>query len=76
MSDANNVAIGSLIAKEALDRIGHLYGVEETIKGLPRDHRRRDRRHRSRPVAEALAAGEDESVRELLRKSEVAAALR
>jgi len=31
-----HAAIGSPIAKEALDRIGQLYGVEERIKGLPR----------------------------------------
>src|SRR5712692_6911408 len=36
-----HAAIGSPIAKETLDRIGQLYGIEETIKGFPADHRRR-----------------------------------
>jgi transposase len=38
-----HAAIGSPIAKEALDRIGQLYGVEEMIKGFVPDHRRRER---------------------------------
>ena len=71
-----HAAIGSPIAKEALDRIGQLYGVEETIKGLPPDHRRRERQQRSKPIAEALAAWADETVRKLSRKSELAAAFR
>jgi hypothetical protein len=53
-------AIGSPVATEALDRIGQLYGVEATIKGLRPDHRRRERRQRSQPVAAALAAWADE----------------
>ena len=51
-----HAAIGSPIAKEALDRIGQLYRVEETITGLPPDHRRRERQQLSKPIAEALAA--------------------
>jgi transposase len=69
-----HAAIGSPIAKEALDRIGQLYGVEETIKGLPPDHRRRERRQRSKPIAEALATWADQTVCRLSRKSELAAA--
>jgi transposase len=71
-----HAAIGSPIAKEALDRIGQLYGVEETIKGLPPDHRRRERQQRSKPIAEALATWADETGRKLSRKSELAAAFR
>jgi transposase len=71
-----HAAIGSPIAKEALDRIGQLYGIEETIKGLPPDHRRRERQQQSKPIAEALAAWADETVRKLSRKSELAAAFR
>jgi transposase len=71
-----HAAIGSPIAKEALDRIGQLYGVEETIKGLPPDHRRRERQQRSKPIAEALAAWADETVHKLSRKSELSAAFR
>lgn len=71
-----HAAIGSPIAKEALDRIGQLYGIEETIKGLPPDHRRRERQQRSLPTAEALAAWAEETVRKLSRKSDLAAAFR
>jgi transposase len=71
-----HAATASPIAKEAFDRVGQLYGVEETIKGLPPEHRRRERQPRSRPVAEALAAWADETARKLSRKSELAAAFR
>jgi transposase len=71
-----HAAIGSPIAKEALDRIGQLYGIEEALKRLPPDHRRRERQQRSRPLAEALAAWAEETVRKLSRKSELAAAFR
>ena len=71
-----HAATASPIAKEALDRIGQLYGVEETIKGLPPEHRRRERQQRSKPVAEALAAWADETTRKLSRKSALAAAFR
>jgi hypothetical protein len=71
-----HAAIGSPVAKEALDRIGQLYGVEERIKGLPPDHRRRERLLRSWPIAEALAAWAEETAGKLSRKSELAAAFR
>jgi transposase len=71
-----HAAIGSPIAKEALDRIGQLYRVEEAINGLPPDQRRRERQQRSQPIAEALAAWAEETVRKLSRKSELAAAFR
>src|SRR5437588_1609322 len=71
-----HAANGSPIAKEALDRIGQLYRIEETIKGLLPDHRRRERQERSKPIAAALAAWADETVRKLSRKSELAAAFR
>jgi transposase len=71
-----HAAIGSPIAKEALDRIGQLYRVEETIKSFPPDHRQRERQQRSRPIAETLAIWADETVSKLSRKSELAAAFR
>jgi hypothetical protein len=71
-----HAAIGSSIAKEALDRIGQLYRVEETINGAAPDHRRRARQQRSKPIAEALAAWAEDTVRKLSRKSELAAAFR
>lgn len=71
-----HAAIASPIAKEALDRIGQLYQIEGTIKGLPPGDRRRERQLRSRPIAEALAVWADETARKLSRKSELAAAFR
>src|SRR5262249_39627635 len=49
-----HVASGSAIAKEALDRIGALYGVEAAINGLPPEERWRQRQARSNQIAEAL----------------------
>jgi len=71
-----HAAIGSPIAKEALDRIGQLYGVEETIKGMAPHQRRQERRQRSKPIAEALAAWAENTLPKLSRKSELAAAFR
>lgn len=71
-----HAATASPIAKEALDRIGQLYRVEETINGAAPDHRRRERQQRSKPIAEALAVWADETVRKLSRKSELTAAFR
>jgi transposase len=69
-----HAANGSPIAKEALKRIGQLYAVEQTIKGVLPDQRRRERQQRSKPIAAALAAWADETRRKLSRKSELAAA--
>ena len=52
-----HAAIGSPIAKEALDRIGQLYRVEETIKGLSPDHRRRERQLELLGLARQLLRG-------------------
>ena len=71
-----HAATGSPTAKEALDCIGQLYAIEESIKGLPPDHRGRERQQHSKPIATALAAWADETVRKLSRKSELAAAFR
>jgi transposase len=71
-----DAATGSPIAKQALDFIGQLYGVEEAIKGFSPDHRRRERQQRSKPIATALAEWADATVRKLSRKSELAAAFR
>src|SRR5438445_8637569 len=66
----------SPIAQEALNHIGQLYRIEQTINGSAPDHRRRERQQRSKPIAEALAVWADETVRKLSRKSELAAAFR
>ncbi|HEY3910645.1 MAG TPA: IS66 family transposase [Stellaceae bacterium] len=67
---------GSLIAKEALDRIGNLYGVEKMIAGAPPDHRRAERQQRSKPIAEALRVWAEVTLPKLSRKSELAKAFR
>jgi transposase len=71
-----HAAIGSPIAKEALDRISQLYRVEEAVSGLPPDDRRRERQRHSKPTAAALAAWADAAVPTLSRKSELAGAFR
>jgi transposase len=71
-----HAATASPIAKEALDRIGQLYAVERTINGSPPDRRQQRRQLQSKPIAEALAAWSDHTVRQLSRKSELAAAFR
>jgi hypothetical protein len=71
-----HAATGSPIAKEALDCIGQLYAVEKTINRSPPDRRRQQRQLQSKPIAEALAAWADGTVRQLSRKSELAAAFR
>src|SRR5215469_1282179 len=71
-----HAATASPIAKEALDRIGQLYAVEQTINGSPPDQRLHQRRLRSKPIAEALAVWAEETVPKLSRKSELAAAFR
>jgi len=71
-----HAANGSEIAKEALDRIGALYGVEATINGSSVDERRRQRQVQSRPIAEALKAWAQEISPRLSARSELAAAFR
>lgn len=71
-----HAATGSPIAKEALDRIGDLYKLDKTIAGLPPDVRRGERQQRSKPIAEALAAWAEMTLRRLSRKSELAKAFR
>src|SRR3954453_13098172 len=71
-----HAATGSPVAREALDRIGQLYRVKEIIYGALPDDRRRERRQKSKPIAEALWAWAEETARKLSRKSELAAAFR
>ena len=64
------------IAKQALDRIGDLYGVEKTITGLPPDLRRAERQKRSKPMVAAQGAWAETTLPKLSRKSELAKAFR
>jgi transposase len=71
-----HAANGSLIAKQALDRIGELYGVEKTITGRPSDQRLAERQKRSKPIAEAMRNWAEATLPKLSRKSELAKAFR
>ena len=71
-----HAATGSPIAKEALDRIGQLYAIEKIINGLSPERRRQRRQLQSKPIAEALAAWAEQTLRQLSRKSELAQAFR
>jgi len=67
-----HAANGSEIAREALDRIGALYGIEATINGLPADDRRRQRQAQSGPIADALKAWAQKTCPKLSVRSETA----
>jgi len=47
-------AHASPVAREALVRIGALYGIEETIRGKPPDERRAVRQAQSKPLLDSL----------------------
>jgi hypothetical protein len=66
----------SEIAKEALDRIGQLYAIEEAIKGQPPTERRRRRQAQSVHLAEALKAWSETTLPKLSGRSELAGAFR
>src|SRR3954452_20808104 len=67
---------GSPLAKEALDRIGHLFDVERAISGMPPEMRQRIRQSRAVPLVEELAAFLDATLPKLSGKSELAGAIR
>ena len=69
-------AHGSPIAREALQRIGALYGVEEKIRGKPPDQRRALRQAQSKPLLDSLRQWFEASLATLSRKSKTTAAIR
>jgi transposase len=71
-----HIANGSEIAKEALDRIGALYGVEAEISGATCEERRLQRQMRSRPNASGLKSWAEEVLPKLSARSELAKAFR
>lgn len=71
-----HAANGAPLAKEALDRIGKLYAVEDTIRGKPPDERRRWRTEQSAPLIADLKAWIDAALPKLSGKTELARALR
>lgn len=68
-------AHASPIAKEALDRIAALYGIEKEIRGRPPDERRQIRNARARPLLESLYDWWKASLLKLSKKSDVTMAI-
>src|SRR5277367_3613289 len=66
----------SPIAKEALERIGQLYGIEQEIRGRSPDERKEVRQARSRPLVESMQAWWKATLARLSQKSDVAMAIR
>jgi len=69
-------AHASPLAREALQRIGALYGIEEQVRGKPPDERRRVRQEQSKPLLDALRQWFEETLSKLSRKSDTTAAIR
>jgi hypothetical protein len=63
------------VAKEALERIAQLYGIEKEIRGRSPAERRDARRARSRPLLEGLHVWLKTTMSKLSRKSELAKAI-
>ena len=69
-------AHASPTAREALQRIGALYGIEEQIRGKPPDQRRAVRQAQSKPLLESLRQWFEATLSKLSRKSETTVAIR
>jgi transposase len=66
----------SPVAKEALERIGQLYGIEQKIRGRSPAERKEIRQVRSRPLLESLQVWLKATLARLSQKSDVAVAIR
>ena len=66
----------SPLAKEALDRIGTLYGIEEDIRGKPPDERRRVRQEKASPLLAEMRTWLETTLPKLSGKSDLAKAMR
>lgn len=66
----------SQVAKEILDRIGALYGIEKTIRGQSPAERRAVRQERSQPLLDALALYLRGMLKTLSQRSAMAKAIR
>ena len=66
----------SPIAKEAIERIGQLYGIEQEIRGRSPIERREVRVVKSRPLLETMHAWLKATLAKLSQKSDVAVAIR
>jgi transposase len=65
----------SPIAKEALDRIAALYGIEKEVRGRPPDQRREVRNARARPLLDSLHVWLKDTLSKVSKKSELAGAI-
>jgi transposase len=65
----------SPIAKEALDRIGALYGIEREIRGRPSEERKKVRSERARPLLDDMNHWLKTCLTKLSKKSDVALAI-
>jgi len=65
----------SPIAKDALERIGALYGIEREIRGRPPDERKRVRTERALPLLEDLKQWFKSCLTRLSKKSDVTVAI-
>src|SRR5580700_1731537 len=65
----------SPVAKEALERIAQLYGIEKEIRGRSPAERREVRRARSRPLLDSMHTWLKATMAKLSRKSDVAIAI-
>jgi transposase len=68
-------AHASPIAKEALERIAALYGIEKEVRGRPPDERKQVRQQRARPLLDDLKSWFRECLSRLSKKSEVTVAI-
>jgi transposase len=69
-------AFSSPVAREALERIGALYGIEEQIRGRPPDERRAVRQAKVGPLLDSLRQWFEATLSKLSRKSDTTAAIR
>lgn len=69
-------AHASPVAREALVRIGALYGIEEQIRGRPPEQRREVRRTQAQALLDSLRQWFEATLSKLSRKSETTAAIR
>ena len=69
-------ATTSPIAKEALDRIGALYGIESEIRGKPPDERCAVRQARAGPLLDDMRAWLLRMTRQLSKKADATGAIR
>lgn len=70
------VANGSPIAAEAIQRIGDLYDIEREIRGKPVELRHQVRQTRARPLVDELDLWMNKTLAKISRKSDTAVAIR